>query len=67
MSVARCARVSYLNHEGQLDFGKDIELHDTLLASKHSSAFEHVATPEVTNGYCANFKGWEQYRSQVGL
>lgn len=45
-AVARCARVSYMNHDGSNpDIKKDIELHDRLLESRHMSPFEHVATP----------------------
>ncbi len=45
ISVGRCARVSYLTHEGVRDPSKDIELHDRLLTSGHLSPFEHVARP----------------------
>ena len=46
MSVARCARVSYLNHDGTSpDFVADLALHDRLLASHHVSPFEHQARP----------------------
>jgi hypothetical protein len=47
-SVARCARVSYLNHDNSNpDIEKDISLHDKLVASKprHGSPAEHQATP----------------------
>jgi thymidylate synthase ThyX len=45
-SVARCARVSYKNHDkSNPDIKKDIELHDKLLENKHMSAFEHQAKP----------------------
>lgn len=45
-SVARCARVSYMNHDGtNPDIRKDIELHDRLLEAGHMSPFEHVARP----------------------
>lgn len=45
-SVARCARVSYKNHDrSDPDVEKDIALHDVLLNSGHMSPFEHVATP----------------------
>lgn len=64
ISSARCARVSYLNHNGTTDPRKDIELHDTLLKDRHMSPFEHVATPHP-NAH-ANFKGWEQYRYYLG-
>jgi len=44
-SVARCARVSYLNHDNtQPDLEKDVALHDMLLEAGHMSPFEHVAT-----------------------
>ncbi len=46
ISVARCARVSYLNHDNSVpDFHKDIALYQMLLDSKHMSPFEHVARP----------------------
>lgn len=46
LSVARCARVSYLNHyNSNPDIEKDIALSDRLLAAEHMSPFEHVATP----------------------
>ncbi len=45
-SVARCARVSYLNHNNSYpDITKDIKLHDDLLSAGHMSPFEHIATP----------------------
>ena len=45
-SVARCARVSYLNHDKSFpDRDKDIALADMLLAAGHLSPFEHIATP----------------------
>lgn len=50
MSVARCARVSYKNHDqSNPDVNKDVGLHDILLASGHMSPFEHQATPMVMN------------------
>lgn len=46
ISCARCARVSYLTHDGKRDLKADIELHDNkLLTSGHLSPFEHVARP----------------------
>lgn len=45
VSVGRCARVSYLTHDGKRDSAKDIELYDRLKDSKHFSPFEHVARP----------------------
>lgn len=49
VSVARCARVSYLTHEGKRDIQADLDLHDKLLQSGHLSPFEHVARPATEN------------------
>ena len=45
MSCARCARVSYLTHDGKRDVSKDLALYDDLLEPGHMSPFEHAATP----------------------
>lgn len=46
LSAARCARVSYLNHDSTKPNPlKDIELANTLLDAGHMSPFEHQATP----------------------
>lgn len=60
-SVARCARVSYLNHDNSSpDIVKDIALYDRLLEAGHMSPFEHIATPmKVPNDWeCIPSKGW---------
>lgn len=45
-SVARCARISFLNHDNSTpDIEKDIALADKLLEAGHCSPFEHIATP----------------------
>lgn len=68
VSTARCARVSYLNHDGVRDVDADLGLYDKLVAADppHASPLEHVATPalgtwELTDG---NFDGWYQLRHQ---
>lgn len=46
VSTARCARVSYLTHNGTRSIDKDLELHERLLTGSgfgHWSAFEHPA------------------------
>lgn len=69
ISAARCARVSYLNHDGtKPDIGKDLALARRLLDSKHMSPFEHqaIADPENWNRHQhANFRGWRQHRHMV--
>jgi thymidylate synthase ThyX len=67
-SVARCARVSYLTHDGKRDIQKDQELYERLLGGSgfgHWSPFEHVATPRPgaqPDPREGNFRGWVQYR-----
>lgn len=46
LSVARCARVSYLTHDGVRDPSKDFELYDRLSSDGHWSPFEHVCKPD---------------------
>lgn len=60
--TARAARVSYNNFEGNIDFNKDYELHDNLLASGHLSPFEHCAKALAYQMKVGNFVGWQQYR-----
>ncbi len=66
MSVARCARVSYLTHDGKKpDIIKDINLHDMLVVAEplHASPAEHQAKPSKNPDFHKNFRGWLQYRS----
>lgn len=63
ISAARCARVSYLNHDGTNPSPmKDLALFDRLVGSKplHASPVEHQATPGDKD--TGNFVGWTQYR-----
>lgn len=69
VSVARCARVSYMTHDGKRDLEEDLALYDKLTKGMHWSPFEHVATPlEDTHStsskdrFCGNFRGWRQFR-----
>lgn len=71
ISAARCARVSYLNHDGsEPDAEKDIELAKRLLADRHMSPFEHQGRPDVRNHSIGwneapmhgNLRGWVQSR-----
>ena len=70
ISVGRCARVSYLTHDGKRSVDKDIELGLSLLKDGHMSPFEHVARPMTdeeyeTSPYSGNFQGWIQARKQI--
>jgi thymidylate synthase ThyX len=68
-SVARCARVSYLNHDGtNTTVEQDLQLYDRLLGSSpiHASPAEHqamaIGDPNIRSG---NFRGWIQYRKTL--
>lgn len=66
-SVARCARVSYLNHDGSApDEEKDLKLFHQLLEAGHVSPFEHQACA-LTDGavISGNFVGWRQFRKDL--
>lgn len=63
ISVSRCARVSYLTHEGKRpSIKEDLELYDRLIGSKplHASPAEHQATPDQYNEPEKPRTGWEQ-------
>jgi len=65
ISAGRCARVSYLTHDGKRDPLEDIKLADKLANAKpmHPSPLEHVATPDPNGqNQLGNFDGWMQYR-----
>jgi len=43
--TARCARVSYLTHDGKRSPAADFELYDRLFSNGHVSPLEHAARP----------------------
>lgn len=61
MSVARCARVSYLNFKDSTVV-EDIARHDSLVSSGHWSPLEHAAQAALGNVRSGNLRGWNQYR-----
>lgn len=68
-SVARCARVSYLNHDGtKTTSSQDLELYQKLVGAApiHASPAEHqaMAIPDK-NVVSGNFRGWIQYRKTL--
>ena len=74
LSCARCARVSYLTHDGRRAPEEDLALHDRLLASGHMSPFEHAAVVADADGFVddvrirdfGNFDApWVQYRKLI--
>lgn len=81
VSVARCARVSYLTHDGRpTSVEEDLALYEKLLVSQplHASPAEHQATPDeqwnnMGGGFDqwkhpelhGNLKGWCQFRKTL--
>lgn len=68
-SVAKCARVSYKNHDGtKTTLEQDLDLYKRLLGNTpiHASPAEHqaMALPQATIK-SGNFTGWIQYRKTL--
>ena len=68
-SVAKCARVSYKNHDGtNSTLQQDLDLYDRLLGQVpiHASPAEHQAEAGAfMHGRSGNFRGWTQYRKTL--
>ena len=75
-SVARCARVSYLTHDGQEpSLEKDLALYERLVGSEplHASPTEHQACPDRWDNHegwynqelHGNLIGWKQLRKTL--
>lgn len=64
VAVARCARLSYMTHEGVIDVKADLDLFARLRHHGHWSPLEHVATPVsfALDEHLGNFSGWLQLR-----
>lgn len=69
VSTARCARVSYMKHDGSNpNIDEDIVLYKRLVGQRprHASPCEHQASPlKDKNDWSRNFKGWLQHRELV--
>lgn len=68
ISAGRCARLSYLTHDGNRDIQKDIELCDRLINRSdnviHASPLEHVARCTQREVQSGPFRGWAQFRKE---
>lgn len=81
VSSARCARVSFLNHDGTKPLiNKDVDLFNMLVKRPytdgkgntfadddpiHASPTEHQATPMKVHGWSGNFRNWKQFRQTL--
>ena len=68
--VARCARTSYLTHDGIRAPELDLQLHDRLLTGGHMSPLENAATPALysaTTGhkFHGHLRNWICYRKMI--
>ena len=57
IATVRCARLSYMTFDNEIDYEKDIQLHDKLLKNKHMSPFEHCARAMNNDEYFSHIKG----------
>lgn len=64
ISAGRCARVSYLTHDGKRDFDEDIGLCERLTKNGHWSPLEHVAQCLSEPARVGNFIGFRQFRKE---
>ena len=55
--AARCARLSYMTQDNQIDYQKDLDLYDRLASSGHMSPFEHCAKTMTEEQYYSFIKG----------
>lgn len=67
ISSGRCARVSYMTHEGIRDLAADFGLSDSLITNRHFSPTEHQAQALTLDEYIpSNFDGgWQQWRKTL--
>ena len=65
--AARCARISYLTHDGQQERSLDLALADRLMTGSgfgHWSPFEHFALAYVGTSTNCPYRGWKTFRSR---
>lgn len=67
VAIARCARLSYLSFDGEMDVKKDFAIYNKLFEKNpiHASPAEHVAYPISESTFIGNFRGWIQYRKLI--
>jgi thymidylate synthase ThyX len=65
ISAGRCARVSYLTHDGRRAPDEDVALCERLTASGHMSPLEHPAMALPDFRAEGNFRGFRQLRKTI--
>ena len=56
IATARCARLSYMTFDGEIDYEKDLKLHDKLIENGHLSPLEHICQCLTEEEYQASIK-----------
>lgn len=69
VSVAKCARTSFLRQDEEVHFGEDLTLYNRLrdASPPHGSPFEHVAQAAQKDTRSGNFYGFKQFRKELGI
>lgn len=57
VATARCARISYMTFDSEIDYKKDLKLHNDLQDNGHMSPFEHCARAMTLAEYETFIKG----------
>ena len=57
VATARCARISYMTFDNEIDYKKDLKLHNDLKNDMHMSPFEHCARAMTVAEYGTFVKG----------
>lgn len=65
IATARCARLSYMTFDGEINYEKDIQLHGRLLLDKHMNPFEHCAKAMNEKEYFSFIKGEVHFENNV--
>lgn len=66
VSAARCARVSYLTHNGVRSPDEDIRLGNDLIRNGHMTPLEMVAKPSRKHDlWWGAYRGWMSYRHEL--
>jgi len=67
IATARCARLSYMTFDKEINYQKDIDMHDMLKANRHLSPFEHCARTMTEEEYYTFTKGQGKYIDDEGV
>lgn len=67
IATARCARLSYMTFDNEIDYEKDIKLHDKLIENGHLSPLEHICQCLTEEEYQASTKTIGFYNGRIIL